>query len=858
MPGLWKSTSPAGRPKTAGQQSSIRGRISGPIPIPSPGDDDEFPIRTPGSGIAIPANDDENFEFPIRKPGSGIATTYPLPEEPPPPPEVQETQAHPEQQQLKPPAPPLHTGTPTAASVSGSHTDTTEKSSGNNPEPPPPSQAPPEPPSDRSSSGHRAPARISQRSSPPQRRSPPGQRTTAPPPISALRYSTVSEAPTAQSRDGGGASPKRKKSTLRTALGRLFGRKKKPRDSQGSSPTSGRVTSGMLSATQHRSDPSALSRGNKDGEPKRSASLPITEYDRALRSHSIGPDTITAIESARNSLQATSTNELGGANSPNRKRAATTGGRLFPLHHPASSLRGAAGRASVEGGWAGGLSPRPASTHGRGSRVIPGELEDPSEIGRAITSDSGAGARRKSRSLSGLHDIFAAAAAAGDGGGVPGGEPSQEIRRRSDEIKYWRESYNAGFRSPLSSNAPAEEDGAEKREEQDQEVQDDTKSGIMDESAPQSPVDNNSQTPQEAPLAPKTPPQPFNFEQITRDMVGMKITQAASMDTRLGGLESRMARLERVVDQLCHAVPGFRTPLSETPLGPTSEPSSFAFAFATTTSSVPPDIPAIYQQQALGIRQDTPGSTSSSMHNSSSHFSFGEAQTYIGSLHPPSSSATGTQSLTATAPAGRPTSDATVRGAAGETAHEEEYTAALLSQIDAERLARVDLEAQVAKLSHRLNTLSATMYAMVRSDSGLAKARSQDQLLQPPTPTPRSKSSAEHLHPAKSIPSAPTVVSRFQPEEEEADDDRQTEDEFLTPGEERSTLGGGGGYGFGAFGEPFRVDDEHEEEEEEVETENEREEEPEEEDEGKRKKAARTLSLSQLTLGKRGGQAVQI
>lgn len=38
------------RPRTGHQ--TIRGRISGPIPMPNPLDDDEFPMRNPGTGIA--------------------------------------------------------------------------------------------------------------------------------------------------------------------------------------------------------------------------------------------------------------------------------------------------------------------------------------------------------------------------------------------------------------------------------------------------------------------------------------------------------------------------------------------------------------------------------------------------------------------------------------------------------------------------------------------------------------------------------------------------------------------------------------------------------------------------------------
>lgn len=231
MPGLWKSSSSAGRPKPGQHQSSIRGRISGPIPIPNAGDDDEFPIRSPGSGIAIPASKDD--EFRIRKPGSGIATTYPLSEEP------QETHSQVQTHQLQPPS---QAGI-SAVSVSGSHTDDTQNSTSNQEAP---SQSPPEPPLEsRAPSGHYATRTSPQRTSP-QRTSPAVRRTNA---VSTLRNSTASEAPTTQSKEG---APKRKQSTLRTALGRLFGRKKKSLDSQGSSHASGRA-SGTLGSTQHRS-----------------------------------------------------------------------------------------------------------------------------------------------------------------------------------------------------------------------------------------------------------------------------------------------------------------------------------------------------------------------------------------------------------------------------------------------------------------------------------------------------------------------------------------------------------------------------------------------------------------------------
>ncbi|KAF4968787.1 hypothetical protein FZEAL_10343 [Fusarium zealandicum] len=54
----WKTTPSAGgtaRPQTG--QQSIRGRISGPVPI-STSLDDEFPIRNPGTSIATPVQED--------------------------------------------------------------------------------------------------------------------------------------------------------------------------------------------------------------------------------------------------------------------------------------------------------------------------------------------------------------------------------------------------------------------------------------------------------------------------------------------------------------------------------------------------------------------------------------------------------------------------------------------------------------------------------------------------------------------------------------------------------------------------------------------------------------------------------
>ncbi|KAK7941075.1 uncharacterized protein PG986_013462 [Apiospora aurea] len=369
--GLLKSPSSAGRPKTG--QSSIRGKISGPIPIPSLADDDEFPMREHGTGQATPlASEAPNKLAPPQERASvidGQSTTGP-------------TRVSPEER------------TPSRTQLG------TSQASENSGEP----------------------------------------RATA---HNQVEYVA------------------RKKSTLRSTLSKLFGRKKKHAGKVGSLEAH---HEGPTESALQRSQQSSLNRGAraKEGEPKRSASLPITEFDRALRSHSVGPDDIIAIESARNSLQVEPMKY--------RRRAATTTSRLFNTK-------------SKDFGDLQGLSPRPASAQGRGNQELTDD--DPSNIGRAITSDI-LTLHRRSRSLSQLQD-----------------GASQLQRRRSDEIRYWRESYNPGPLSPTSSNA--NEDA-----------------------------------------------EPFNFGPIA----GMKITQAVTIEERIANLESTNQKLEKLVFQLFQLLPG--------------------------------------------------------------------------------------------------------------------------------------------------------------------------------------------------------------------------------------------------------------------------------------------------------------
>lgn len=235
MPSLWRSGAGAAGRATTGRQS-IRGRISGPIPIPAPGDD-EFPIRNPGSGIATTSAEDE---FPIRHPGSTIASTTPLPGEGET--EFPHLREHQQGQTLLPPA---GSASPDSDSVSPPPADVTHSSEGGSPPHPRPA-----PPSASSSTPARSSPQISSaHKNSPSRAMPIERRNNT---ASTLRYSSLSETPTGvtgRSRDG---APERKKSVLRTALGKLFGRRKKHGGSQMSISTSGRA-SGMLTSSQYRS-----------------------------------------------------------------------------------------------------------------------------------------------------------------------------------------------------------------------------------------------------------------------------------------------------------------------------------------------------------------------------------------------------------------------------------------------------------------------------------------------------------------------------------------------------------------------------------------------------------------------------
>ncbi|UZP44050.1 hypothetical protein NXS19_011862 [Fusarium pseudograminearum] len=555
----WKSgaaAAPSAQPVDS-QPSAIRGRISGPVPIPT-SMDDEFPIRNPGTSIATPVQGEFQESQPEPTPSRSDFRSPTFPE-----PRHNEASSFREEPRY---------------SVHARHPGTTSRL---------------------------------QKAEP------------------SNRHSFVST-----DRSQTKERPQRKQSTLRGALGKLFNRKKKVSDNESTGNTDseagsvpvrpgpyrrstaedGRPQDSVPSLNhKDRSAPRTRSRPFPGAESKRSASLPITEFDRALRSHSIRPEDVRAIESARNSLSAD-----------------------FGLTH-AAKLR----EYSLAG-----LSPRPASSHGRESRQDQHD-ENADEIGRAITSDLGV--RRRSRSLSGLPE---------DGHGL--------ARRRSDEIKYWRESYDPGFTHPISSNVADAEDGVTAEVEHTQHTQEE------------------DQQQQQA--------EPFNFGSFAdmKQVGSMKITHAANMETRINNLESRVYQLEQVLDRMCdggwNRQSHFEPPERSAPPAPVEQRSSAK----------------VMDDQADWAREDNKKTLGwLNGHSKGSH---------RGSMFlDPSSPA-----ILSDGNKDRPASTATVRGTTSlpnllqdtpGTFTMDHYTT-LVALIHTERSAREALETQVKTLGHQLSILS--------------------------------------------------------------------------------------------------------------------------------------------------------
>ncbi|TVY80651.1 hypothetical protein LSUE1_G006509 [Lachnellula suecica] len=630
--------------------TSIRGKIGPPIPMP---DDDEFPIRTPGAGIATPLGD--GIAEPLGLRGS-TATDY---------------LTH-------------KIGTPPRDS--------------------------PEPIHDAS-----VPAQSSIEE--------PFRRAAQPSPL----RTSMGTAPSKIS----SSKPQRKKSSLRSVLGKLFGKKRK---SGSTTSNEKEQRASGLRAEQHRSDPTAFNRSPKDAPSpqKRSASLPINEYNRALRSHSTvieGFPQYGAEEPNRNSIH---------ADGQTRPRRATTPSRLWTPNKAPGYVD-----------WT-GLSPRPASSHVRGSKVFTDE-EAEAAIGMAVTS--GSHPNRRSRSLGQMREAASLPPIA---------------RRRSHEIRYWRESYDPGIISPMSSNKPDTEDPIVLQEESEHLV------------------DVEEQ------------PQPFNFGPMG-EMAGMKITQAASLETRVQRLEARMQKADKTLSRLHH--PNALV-LQDPPKRNPNRIHSTSFTRPTTDTSEL-SLPAHDRNRETNQpKRDSQNPTrSSSQSRPSTVDTNASYQHSLDTFLPPtitspnvaliSSQETARPLSTSTTIRGIPSSSPTMPKDGVLTV--EHYTA-LTNMILGEQAARHKLEVVVRNLQQQLK-----VYQMSGPGS---------------FPTPDSNEAANPL--SEGLPGG--EFSNFEQDDDSSDDEgRYGTDAFQTPREER------GNFGDDTFGDVMN-------------------------EEGS--PAPRTMSLSQMTLGK--------
>lgn len=535
---------------------------------------------------------------------------------------------------------------------------------------------------------------------------PPVRRTNQP---SAERNSGISVSATVED-----SPPPRKKSSLRSALGRIFGGKKRKSIASQLNGPGDDVRGG-----QHRSDPTALNRSpqNSNLSQKRSASLPINEFNRALRSHSIGPDSLLLLDQPTEQTDGETTL----VDPRSRPRRATTPSRLYtPTKGPGYA------------DWT-GLSPRPVSSYARGSKVF--EDDDEELIGQAVTK--GSHPNRRSRSLGHLRGVYGA---------------ENTPRRRSDEIRYWRGSYDPGALSPMSSNKP-----------------EDLEPISMDQpEIPQS-------------IGPQEEPQPFNFGPIG-EMAGMKITQAASWDTRVSSVESRLAQVEKTIFQMLNRTQMGHVQLQDPPKRNSRQDQSEA-VITSTSQGDEEDLPlpkqaiqnrvmynSTIRPASIGSSRPSTGSTSNSCHPSYTNDEGSSPPSFLSSA--PNTSfadapAGGRPLSTSTTIRALPSSSPTMPKEKGGSLTADHYTA-LMNMILAEQLARESLETLVRGLQQQLVQQSS------RQKIPSHRRPSSDQLRDPLEPV---NGNLGRAHEA--------VFSTFEQGESSDDEGRDSNENFLTPKEEQ-------------------------------------------------------------------------
>lgn len=290
----------------------------------------------------------------------------------------------------------------------------------------------------------------------------------------------------------------------------------------------------------------------------------------------------------------------------------------------------------------------------------------------------------------------------------------------------------------------------------------------------------------------KQPPQPFNFGPLG-EMAGMKITQAASLETRVSRLEERLQNMERAVGVLHNRASGGHLLLQDPPRGQ-KQKSWTRPGTDSSEMSLPAHLPhAKMYQQTNNPQADTtyvnmhkrshessrPSTTSTQHSYHQSYEELSPRPTYVSSPEQtPQMPSRANLSVSHSDAMGRPLSTSTtIRGNASSspersafplskhgslTAHH--YTA-LLNLIQAESSARQHLEAQVLTLQHQLHAAL----------SGNA--------IPYPTPSPDRRAEPK---------ARGGQFSAFEQGESDSESDRGDEyeaardEEFMTPTEERN------------------------------------------------------------------------
>ena len=281
------------------------------------------------------------------------------------------------------------------------------------------------------------------------------------------------------------------------------------------------------------------------------------------------------------------------------------------------------------------------------------------------------------------------------------------MRRRSDEIRYWRESYpsyDPDALSPMFSQhrpetdfRPMTQDGNPSQEESQEEEKHEA-------------------------------PQSFNFGPLG-ELAGMKITQAASLDSRVSTLEARLDRMEKAIANLHDRISVSTIPLRDYPTRPRADSSDQSLPrhapnrmYEQTNN---PQADTSYRMENRSYESSRPSTTSTQPSKNQSYEELSPRPTYL--LSPESAPAPeiplSRSNLSArhSESMGRPLSTSTtIRGIASSspsrtpdrtlplskngslTAH---HYSALLNLITAEQSARQTLEAQVASLQQQVQSL---------------------------------------------------------------------------------------------------------------------------------------------------------